>query len=444
MRRKLSAGLIPAVMACIGGFAILTGCKRPITEIGSSLQEEEDLLELVQVDTILLEMETVREDSLETDKLSTGLLGQAYHPGFGWHRGSLATQLRLSAPDIDFGTNPVVDSVFLQLKYTGDGYGQRSDAWMEVYMLEDSLAYDSSYFSNQVPKYVGPNLVDPAFQPIPLDPVAPVYVGDDTLGPQVRIYLTDEFGQTLLDKDPSAYASNDAWLEEFPGLYIKPSGGQFGTSAVGIDIANGTSGMRLFYHNDTDTLEYSFNINALAARINLFDHVWEGELEPFNDPATGTIAGDEALHIYSAGGAKVRFKLPDLAFLKDDPETVINKAELWLPVQDDPHAGRFTTPADLFVLLSDGDGAFISTPDQTSGAVNINGNFDESKNAYRFTLTSTFQQHLNGTLASDELFLVTSRGGISFQGVHLAGTEPLEGDTAEVPQHARVVLTFSH
>lgn len=443
MRRKLCTGLVPAVMACIGGFAILTGCKRPVTEIGTSLQEDGDLLGLTTTDTLSLDMVTVREDSLETDKLSTAVLGQAYFPGFGYHRGSFATQLRLSAPDIDFGENPVVDSVFLQLIYTGDAFGQLGEAFVDVYALTDSLSYDSAYFSNQVPAYDPVNLTDANFQPVPLDPLQPIYVGDDTLAPQVRVYLDDAFGQALLEKDPAVYASNDAWIEHFPGLYVKTSGGAFGTSAVGVDIVNGVSGMRLFYHNDTDTLEYAFGINALSARVNLFDHQWEGDLEPFNDPAVTEIPGDAGLHVFSGSGAKVKMVMPDLAFLKDDPETVINKAELWLPVQEDPHAGRFNRPADLFVLTKNAAGDFVSTPDQTSGAVNINGAFDAVRNAYRFTLTSTMQQHLNGTLPSDELYIVSSRGGIAFQGVHLVGTEPIEGDTSEVPQHARIVLTFS-
>lgn len=444
MRRKFSAGISPAVMACIGGLAILASCKRPVTEIGTSLQEDQDLLGLTTVDTLSLEMVTLREDSLETDKLSTAVLGQAYFPGFGWHRGGLATQLRLSAPDIDFGSNPIIDSLFLQFIYTGDAYGRRGTANFEVYPLLDSLSYDSAYFSNRVPAFLPENLVDPAFQPVHVDPVQPIYIGDDTLAPQIRIYLTDEFGQSLLDLEPEIYASNDAWMSHLPGLFIKTSGGQNESSAAGVDIANGVSGMRMFYHNDTDTLEYAFSVNALSARLNTFDHVWEGELEPLNDPLTEQIPGNSGLHVFSAGGVKVKFTLPNLDFLKADPETVINKAELWLPVKEDPHFGRFTKPSELFILTQNAEGQYVSSPDQTSGAVNINGAYDASNQAFRFTLTSTFQQHLNGLLDSDELFIVSSRAGISFQGVHLTGTQPVEGDTSAVPQHARVVLTFSH
>ena len=443
MRRKLCAGLVPAVMACIGGLAILNGCKRPVTEIGTSLQEDGDLLGLTSTDTILLDLVTVREDSLETDKLSTAVLGQAYFPGFGWHRGGFSTQLRLSAPDIDFGTNPQVDSVFLQLIYTGDAYGQRGDAFVEVYPLLDSLSYDSAYYSNRVPEHELTDLVDPDFQPIALDPLAPLYVGDDTLAPQIRVFLKDEFGQSLLQNDPAVYASNDAWTTHFPGIYVKTSGGQFGTSAAAVDIVNGVSGLRLFYHNDTDTLEYAFAINALSARINHFQHVWEGDLAAFNDPSVQEIPGDNGLHVFSGSGAKVRMRLPDLAFLKDNPETVINKAELWLPAEEDVHGGRFDRPAELFVLTKNASGEFVATPDQTSGAVNINGGYDAENAAYRFTLTSTIQQHLNESLDSDELYIVSSRGGIAFQGVHLSGSQPIEEDTLAVPRHARIVLTFS-
>ena len=88
------------------------------------LRPPTDSLQVRVIDTATVVFQTVREDSLETDELSTGLLGQVHLPGFSQVTAGLVTQLRLSATDINFGVNPVADSMFLQLRYTGDTYGQ--------------------------------------------------------------------------------------------------------------------------------------------------------------------------------------------------------------------------------------------------------------------------------------------------------------------------------
>ena len=169
---KITASQYGAVVASILGFALLTGCKKPTTDIGLEFAQE-DLLGLHQTDTLALTFETVREDSLETSHLSTAVLGNMEHPFFGMHQGSFAVQLRLSAPDIDFGVNPVVDSIYLSLNYTGDRYGELSPQNIRVEQLIDSLTFDSAYYSNQVIATTEINLADPGYQPVVLNPRKP-------------------------------------------------------------------------------------------------------------------------------------------------------------------------------------------------------------------------------------------------------------------------------
>ena len=104
--------------------ALFAGCTKPETDIGLGLQPESELLDVVFTDTATVELATFVEDSLRTSRLSTGLVGQVFVPDFGQLDASVATQLRLSATDVNFGPNPVADSVFLQLHYTEDHYGR--------------------------------------------------------------------------------------------------------------------------------------------------------------------------------------------------------------------------------------------------------------------------------------------------------------------------------
>ena len=152
----------PTVSLFLGCFLALTlECTKPTTDIGLGLQPASELLDVVVIDTVTVELATLREDSLRTDRLSTGLVGSVYVPRFGQVHASLATQLRLSATDLNFGENPVADSLFLQLRYTGDFYGRLSPSSFSVQPLTDSLSFDSAYYSSWTPPTTGDEWVSP-------------------------------------------------------------------------------------------------------------------------------------------------------------------------------------------------------------------------------------------------------------------------------------------
>tara|TARA_B110000285_G_scaffold212889_1_gene256786 strand:- start:1137 stop:2459 length:1323 start_codon:yes stop_codon:yes gene_type:complete len=437
---KLRAGFLATVMACSLGFATLIGCNRPETEVGLDYAED-DLLGLSQTDTLTLRCRTVREDSLQSDNLSTAVLGRMYHPDFGWHTAGFVTQFRLSAPDIDFGSNPQVDSVYLSLRYTGDAYGQLSPQTIDVYALEDSLEYDSTYYSNHVFAHSIENLADPGFQPIPLNPNQTLYFGNDTVNPEARIYLQDAFGQLLLDAGEEVYDSNASWNSFFRGLRITPNTLMGGQGAVGIDLISGLSYMRLHYHNDSDTTFYDYIINPLSARSNQFSHEWQGAFQALSEPLI-TEVNQPLLGVFSGAGLKTQITFPHLSSWKEaiGSNSAIHKAELWLPVEPGQNDAHYPLPRQLFVLTEDALGEAISTPDQSSIGLNINGNFDSEEQAYRFNISQTLQRMLNGDSDSDVLNVVSSRAGISFQGIAIAGpTNPSDS----LPRNARLVVTWS-
>ena len=80
------------------------------------------MLSILQTDTVTLVVSTVREDSLRSDELSLSLLGNYIDPEIGQTRAGFYSQVRLSSPDIDFGTNAVADSLTLSLVHTGTVY----------------------------------------------------------------------------------------------------------------------------------------------------------------------------------------------------------------------------------------------------------------------------------------------------------------------------------
>lgn len=437
---KFPAGFLAAVMASIGGFAILVSCKRPDTEIGLGYSQN-DILVLEQ-DTLPLRCQTVREDSLKTNNYSTAVLGRMHHPDFGWHSGGFVSQLRLSAPDIDFGAAPVVDSIYLSLRYTGDAYGHLSPQHVFVRELMDSLSLDSSYYSNAAFGVLDEALEDAATQPITLNPNQSLYIANDTVAPEVRIYLNDALGQRLLDADPSHYASNTAWSQYFKGIHVMPDEFGGGQGAVGIDMISGLSVMRLHYHNATDTAQFDFIISSLSARVNLFMHEWSGPFQALNEEFITGIEGEQYMGVFNGAGTKVRIEFPSLDAFRDStgPQRAVHKAELWLPVDPAHNDTRYPLPAHFFILTENEEGGALFTPDQNSIGLNINGNYDAVAGAYRFNISQTFQRMLNDDLEVDFLHVVSSNAAVSFQGVLLNGSAFSPNDPEA---NARLVLTWS-
>jgi len=420
------------VFGCL--IACCWGCTKPETDIGLGLQPTSELLDVAVTDTVTVELATVREDSLETDKLSTGLIGRVFVPRFGWVNTSLATQLRLSATDADFGINPVADSMFLQLRYTGDFYGRLTPQAVSVQPLEDSLSLDSTYHSNLSLSTSGAEWVVDGTAPFVFQPSEPTLVGNDTLAPQLRIPIRTEVAQSFLELDTTAFDGNASWFQELPGILIRHGG--VGQGVVAFDINSGLSVMRMHYHNDNDTSSYDFLISPLSARVNLFEHDFVGELKGLDaDNGLDELPGNERAYVLSASGCKTRLRFPHLNSFVDsagNTPTVL-KAELVVPVEEAYFDKPIPAQDQLFVLLEGIESGFVSSPDQNA-PISVGGFFDASRRAFVFNLTSTVQELMKGGLDGRELYLVSSRAGISVSSVVLKGT------AAETP--TRLTLTL--
>ena len=204
-------------------FVLFAGCRKPETDIGLGLQPDSELLDVVFTDTATVELATFIEDSLRTSRLSTGLVGQVFVPDFCQLDASVATQLRLSATDVNFGPNAVADSMFLQLHYTGDHYGRLTPMAFSVQPLADSLSVSEDLYSNAVVNTTGDEWVSWSAGPLELRPQSDVVLTEDTLPPTLRIPLRLDVAQTILDLDTTTFDNNAAWFEYLQGLLIQRS-----------------------------------------------------------------------------------------------------------------------------------------------------------------------------------------------------------------------------
>ena len=426
-----------------------TGCKKPDSSIGIGNLPEDDVLTLYSTDTLTLNMSTIREDSLKTDQLSSAVLGRVFHPRIGTTTAGFATQLRLSAPNHNFGDSPIADSIFLELRYTGASYGTFTPHYLMIRELVNTLTVDSSYYSNFDPETTHGSLIDPSATAFSIKPTGDTYTETDTIEGGLKIPMNMDFAQSILDLDTSKFASNDAWLQEFPGIVVSSATGY---GAAGIDISSGLSIMRLHYHNESDTAFYDFVISPLSARVNMFHQEFVSSLSEMNVGGVDTafIPGDDLLYVMSGSGLKIKFDIPYLENVNDtlSAERAVQKAELILPLDEHFYDSRYPAHEQLFMMTEDADGNLIATPDQTSNGINIGGYYDSSEKEFHFNISRTVQQILNrntgvgfGNFSPDRdvppLYIVSSRAGIAIQGVVLKGTAVDEN-------RARLVLTCSH
>lgn len=413
----------PTVCFLFGCSLLLVwGCAKPETDIGLGLQPANNVLPSGS-DTVTVVFETVAEDSLETDELSTGLLGQVYLPGMTYLRAGLVTQLRLSATDVDFGNSPVADSAFLQLRYADGSYGVQRPQLFSVQPLSDSLSLDSSYYSNYVPSTTGQEWVKEGAGPWTMDAYNPSFAGGDTVPPQLLLPLRTEIVQGFLDLDSTVFDNNSSWFEVVPGISV--SSLQGGSGVAALDINSGLSVLRIHYHNDSDTTFYDFLVSPLSARVNVFDHHFTGELSALQGiDAEASLPGDQQALVISASGCKTRVRFPYLEAFQDSlgEAPLVLKAELVVPVKSEWGTKPFSLQDQLFVLQENGAGGFGATTDQST-PIAVGGNYNPSRDAYVFNLTSTVQEYMKGERNGRDLFLVSSRAGVSVAGVVLHGPQ---------------------
>ncbi len=411
---------------------IFSACKKPEDSIGAAIQPEDELLNLFQTDTLSLNVSVVKEDSLRTDELSLGLIGNYIDPKIGQTKASIHTQIRLSAADVDFGTNAVLDSAVLTLIYADIFYGKLAPQRFSVKEISEDFYLDSTYYSNRSFATFEEELTSAgsAIQEFNVEDL--VYLADgDSLPPHLRLRLSEEFGNRMMNLPPEAYLDNETFVEIFKGLKIS-SLSEDG-SVVPVDLLSGNSRVRLFYHNDdAEDLRYDFNINTQCARTTLLEHDYQNNLAGLND--LESIDGSFSAFVQGGSSVKTRIDLPNIYDFNELGSFAINRAELVVPVNN-PNNFRYPIQSQLFVLSENNEGEAVALPDQLGNGVNIGGTYNSSREAYVFNISRFIQRLLTGEQDQNVLFLVSNNASVSVNRVELNGPELENG--------IRLILTYS-
>lgn len=408
-----------AIMLSVLFLTVFFSCKKD-GELYPKFNDEN--LTVNYVDTFTINTSVVR-DSIQTNNAYLNLLGICNDSVFGLSSSSIYSQVTLLGANVNFGSNPVIDSVVLTLKYQSatSFYGNLSTPMtINVYQLAQKMTEDKYYATDSV---LYNNLLGASsFSPYVNDSVKGVIMnGSDTidLAPHIRITLNNTLGQTLLDLGggSNTIESNTELENTLNGLYITPSTSVNNStlnkgegSILYLDLNDNLSTLTLFYHNDNDTNSYSFLINSESKKFNHFEHNYTNT--NIGNQLTGLVYDSSLTYIQSMGGLRTKITLPYIKNLKSIDNIIINKAELVFTVNESLNN---TTPEVQNTSLTgiDQSGTAIFLADNFEGSDYFGGSLDESNFTYTFNIARHIQQLLNSEEEDYGLYLIPNGSAVS-------------------------------
>lgn len=384
-----------AIALTISGIFLLQSCEEP-EEIGKDLVPDQDNLNVEKVDSTSIHAFSYEEDSLQTSEPEVVIAGSYRDEKFGQTNASFYTQLRMASTNLDFGVNPVADSIVLTIPYHSY-YGDTTKSLeFEVYELAEKLDNDSTYYSNDQTDILQPKIGSQTVTPKPQTSV--IYNGD-TLPPVLRIKLNKSLAERFINASSSVFMDNESFMDYFKGIYVKPVENTGDGSILSFDPYSSNANMTLHYHNDTqDSLTTSFFMSDLSAKYSHYEHDYTTGSSELQQQVVqeDTVAPIQSLFIQSMAGINIKVRFPHFDDWKNK-DIALNKATLVLKTDPSDHtADTYKEPQRLGMAKVTEDGDLELLTDFVVSSDIFDGYFNENRNEYRFVITRHMQEILNG------------------------------------------------
>jgi hypothetical protein len=372
---------------------ILGACSDPNT-IGLEVQPTSDNIIINSANFQNFISQTESEDSLRTDEALNLIIGEiSEDPTFLYNSSAFYTQILLKENNIDLGSNPIVDSVVMSYNYSGY-YGDLADFSM-IFMneIQDPIYKDSTYYSTKNINDFGMpyNFVESFI----LD-------ADSDENPVLKMKLTNQLGQKILDFGNNILKDNETFLEEFYGLRLSASSEN---TMLYLNPNASNSFLKIYYHNDestSDTLSLDFDLGGDAARINLFN----------TKPLSNLVQEVDKRYIQSMSGYKMRVSINNIDSIKVLlAEKIINKVTLIFDVEENSQSKYESHDKLVFLRVNnEGDNIFLSDFID-EGEAYFGGNLQNNK--YEFTITRYFSQLLDNESYTNDLYLLPAGAAVN-------------------------------
>ncbi|MFT5725324.1 MAG: hypothetical protein ACI9JN_002449, partial [Bacteroidia bacterium] len=331
-------------------FLSVTSCKKATDEVGVDFLPKGNSFSSIVTDSFDMITYTVREDSLKVDSLSSNLIGAINDAAFGKSVASFYTQVLLREINVDFGTNPTIDSVILSLARDMDveTYG-KSNALidLDIYRMNEIIAKENKYFSGYTPS-LGASIGNWTGELVPFDTAW--YEEDGTLKYKIntlRIPLNNAFGEDFFTN--GQFGSNEVFLNYLNGIALIPNTSGLGSddgSFIAIDKYSDDSKLILYYNGG---LRKEFEINSESQNLSTYQ-ITNRNASIDNQFNTPGVHYNET-YIQSMAGCKTKIEIPNLLDLVQDGKgIIINEARLEVTVQSNSASTDFPAPERLLLL----------------------------------------------------------------------------------------------
>ena len=380
----------------------ISSCRKADDQIGVDFIPKGNNYSSQVIDTLDVITYTVREDSIKIDSLSRQILGAINDPEFGVTSANLYTQILLREINVDFGTNPVIDSVVLSLARSSNSanYGNpNSSISLDIFRMGEIIEKTKSYYST--------------YNPILSDQIG-TWTGnlqsEDTTWFEednklkfalntIRIPLNNSFGEDFFNN--GQFGSNQVFLNYLNGIALIPNTTSIASNEgnyVSISKTSDDSKLIIYYNGG---LRKEFDMNSESQNISTYT---SNNLN--NNIQTQLDNGKthyNKTYLQSMGVCKTKIDIPELYdWAKDKEGIVINEATITVTVEDGSTPEGFAPPSRLLMLQpseSDSTNAFIIDlidvlipPSQNwLGHTVYGGNYDENSQTYTFGFTRHLQ-----------------------------------------------------
>ncbi len=378
---------------------VFIGCKKP-EDIGQKVVAlPGEKLNVHFTDTVSIISHSFLQDSIQTKSASEQLLGGIFDPVFGSTSAGIYTQFRLDENNLDFGSNPKLDSIVLGFDYAGF-YGDTSAVQhIKVYRLEGDMSVDSVYFSNSSVQ----TAVNPIFdKDVVFDLKDSVVLVGGKVRPHLRLRLDPSFGDDILSKSGQVELSNnESFLKFMKGLYVVAGKKDNGGGLAYMDLNSIFSQLTLYYHNDDkDSLFKHFVINRNCAFFSTFNHFnYQNASTEFKNQVIlkDSSLGDNVFYLQPTGGVRTYLNFPYLKNFISQHQIAIQQANLIVNIDPSSDTTAYPAPKRISVVGINEKGQNIFLTDYYEGGAYYGGQYEPSKNQYVFNITHSIQELLLGT-----------------------------------------------
>lgn len=327
-------------------------CNDPIT-IGIPTQND---LDIVYTDSFTVDTKTIEGEITSTYDLgvnySTYLVGSLDNTTFGKSNSDIYVEIDFAGSLPDF-TDAVLDSAVFIVEYAEDGfYGDTLATYdFEIRRMLEIMDGDT-IFSNQTwavdPAVIGSRSLIPS-RTDSIVIANHLAEGEDVkLGPQLRIPMTMEFGEEIINADSENYTSSETLIEFINGFNISATPSS--SSMIGLDFSDvsnftGINKLRIYYTTPDTTEVFDFSFKSRTA--STFVHDTQGAVME-NYLSDENYNNDDFVFFQGMSGVEAQLDFPTVEELRGK---IINKAELtYYSISDPNETNIINDPVDFATL----------------------------------------------------------------------------------------------